>query len=229
MFEEEFIKIPNADQREFSSVINCLLLKSFIVRDVFDPKEKIMRINSDYRFIERYFPLIEDYLKYSGWHIEKDDLSGVISLTNEYEDNRTRLDRETSLLLFALRLIYEDEKKGGSQTNAAIYITTPGLLKALLEHGITIPGKKLTGKQIARALRFFASHNIISKVSGSYDEGNVSFYILPSIIYALDNNKIVAMSEALDALNSGDLSDTKLGNASQEGDSYEDTNENKDN
>ena len=102
----------------------------------------------------------------------------------------------------------------------------PGLINM---HGITIPGKKLTGKQIARALRFFASHNIISKVSGSYDEGNVSFYILPSIIYALDNNKIVAMSEALDALNSGDLSDTKLGNASQEGDSYEDTNENKDN
>ena len=231
MFEEEFVKIPTGDQREFSRVINVLLLKSFIVRDIFDAKEKIMRINSDYRFIERYFPLFEDYLKYSGWHIEKDDLSGVVSLTNEYQENQTRLDRETSLLLFALRMIYEDEKKDGSQTNTAIYITTPGLLKALLDHGIQIPGKKLTGRQIARSLRFFASHNIISKVSGTYDEGDVSFYILPSIAYALDNEKIVAMSEALDEINKTDenLSNSQLGKMSGEGESYENIDKNKNN
>ncbi|MFA6377312.1 MAG: DUF4194 domain-containing protein [Acholeplasmataceae bacterium] len=231
MFEEEFVKIPTGDQREFSRVINVLLLKSFIVRDIFDAKEKIMRINSDYRFIERYFPLFENYLKYSGWHIEKDDLSGVVSLTNEYQENQTRLDRETSLLLFALRMIYEDEKKDGSQTNTAIYITTPGLLKALLDHGIQIPGKKLTGRQIARSLRFFASHNIISKVSGTYDEGDVSFYILPSIAYALDNEKIVAMSEALDEINKTDenLSNSQLGKMSGEGEGYENIDENKNN
>ena len=236
MFEEEFIKIPTGDQREFSRVINVLLLKSFVVRDVFDPKEKIMRINSDYRFIERYFPLFEDYLKYSGWHIEREDLSGVVSLSNEYQDNQTRLDRETSLLLFALRLIYEDEKKEGSQTNAAVYITTPGLLKALIEHGIQIPGKRLTGRQIAKSLRFFANHNIINKVSGTYDEGNVSFYILPSITYALDNDKIVAMSKALDELNNhNELNGTEIGKLSaessdnSEGNNYENVNENKSN
>lgn len=60
-----------------------------------------------------------------------------------------------------------------------------------------------------------ANHNIISKVSGSYDEGNVSFYILPSIIYAIDNEKIIAMSNALDELNSDDqtpLLDENKGN-----------------
>lgn len=111
MFEEEFIKIPVADQREFSHVVNVLLLKGFVVRDMFDAREKMMRTNPNYRFIERYFNLIEDYLKYSGWHIEKDVVSGVICLSNDYEENRLRLDRETSLLLFTLRLIFEDEKK----------------------------------------------------------------------------------------------------------------------
>lgn len=201
MFEEEFIKIPNADQKEFARVVNVLLLKGFIVRDVFDTKEKIMRISPDFRFIERYFPLIEDYLKFSGWHIEKDVLTGVVALSNEYQENLLRIDRESSLLLFILRLLYEDEKKEGSQTNDAVYMTTPGLIKAMIEHGLNMPGKKLSGRQVSRSLRFLANHNIISKVSGSYDEGNVSFYVLPSIIYALDNNKIVAMSEALDALN----------------------------
>ena len=227
MFEEEFIKIPIADQREFSHATNVLLLKGFVVRDVFDAREKMMRTNATYRYIERYFNLIEDYLKYSGWHIEKDVVSGVICLTNDYEENRLRLDRETSLLLFTLRLIYEDEKKEGAQTNDAIYITTPGLIKTMYDHGITMPGKKLSGRQISKSLRFLANHNIISKVSGSYDEGNVSFYILPSIIYALDNNKIVAMSEALDKINNQGIENTVLGKETNEEDSYENDNQNK--
>ena len=201
MFEEEFLKLPNSEQKEFARVVNVLLLKGYIVRDIFDTKEKIMRINSDYRFIERYFNLIENYLGYSAWEILKDDLSGVICLSNSNEANRFRLDRETSLILFALRLIFEDERKEGNVVNVAVYQTTPGLIKMMIDHGITMPGKRLSGRQLSKSLRFLANHNIISKVSGSYDEGNVSFYILPSIIYALDNNKIVAMSEALDEVN----------------------------
>jgi len=227
MFEEEFVKIPTADQREFARIVNVLLLRGFVVRDIFDPKEKIMRINSDYRYIERYFPLLENYLKFSGWHIEKDVISGVVALTNDYEDNRLKLDRETSLLLFSLRLVYEDEKKEGSQTGDSVYLTTSGLIKNMIEHGITMPGKKLSGRQISRSLRFFANHSIISKVSGSYDEGNVSFYILPSIVYALDNTKIVAMSEALDAINNQGVENTPLGEQTKvEGDVYENINEN---
>jgi hypothetical protein len=233
MFEEEFIKLPTADQREFSRVVNVLLIKGFIVRDVFDPREKMMRTNTDYRFIERYFPIIEDYLKYSGWHIEKDVASGVVCLTNENEENRLRLDRETSLLLFVLRLVYEDERKEGAQTNDAIYLTTPGLIKAMFDHGITMPGKKLSGRQISKSLRFLANHNVISKVSGSYDEGNVSFYVLPSIVYALDNNKIVAMSEAIDQINNAGIEGKPLDATSvEENDdkgegNYENNNENK--
>ena len=81
-------------------------------------------------------------------------------------------------------------------------MTTPSLIKMMVDHGITMPGKRLTGRLIGKSLRFLNNHNIISKVSGSYDEGNVSFYILPSIKYAIDNEKIVAMSNALDQLNS---------------------------
>ena len=62
MFSEEFLKIAPSDQSEFGSVINYLLLKGFVVRDIFDPKEKVMRTSEYYRFIERHFDLINDYL-----------------------------------------------------------------------------------------------------------------------------------------------------------------------
>lgn len=204
MFENEFDKLTNGEQNEFARAVNTLLLKSFIVRDVFDSKEKTMRINSDYRFIERYFDLISDYLKYTGWMMEKDVLNGVIALYNTNEQNRLRMDRETSLLLFVLRLIYETEKNESSQTGESIYITTPTLLKTMIDHGITMTGKRMSGRLFAKSLRFLANHNVIAKVSGSYDEGNVAFYILPSIIFAVDNQKIKAMSEALEKMKVGE-------------------------
>lgn len=204
MFEEEIVKLSNSDQQEFSRVVNILLLKSFIVRESFDAREKMMKINPEYRFIERHYALFEDYLKYAGWYIERDMANGVIALHNEYEQNRLRIDRETSLILFTLRLVYETQKSESNSGGEAIYMTTPELLKMMLEYGITMQGKRLTGRLLGRSLRFMAAHNIIAKVSGSYDEGNVAFYILPSITFAVDNQKIAAMSEALDRLKEGE-------------------------
>ncbi len=204
MFETEFEKLSNSEQSEFSRVVNTLMLRSFIVRDIFDSKEKAMRINNDYRFIERHFDLINDYLKYTNWVMEKDVLNGVVALFNMNEQNRLRIDRETSLLLFVLRLIYETEKNESAQTGESIYITTPTLIKTMIDHGITMSGKRMSGRLFAKSLRFLANHNIIAKVSGSYDEGNVAFYILPSIIFAVDNQRIKAMSEALEQMKAGD-------------------------
>ena len=203
MFSEQFAQLSGSDQTRFAEIVNKILLKGFVVRDIFDSREKIIRVNPDFRFIERQFDLINDYLKFSGWVLNKDLILGVFYLVNTFEDNRIRIDRETSLVLFTLRLIYEDEKEeGGSSSTQSIYMTTPSLIKMMVDHGITMPGKRLTGRIIGKSLRFLNNHNIISKVSGSYDEGNVSFYILPSIKYAIDNEKIVAMSNALDQLNS---------------------------
>lgn len=201
MFTEKYNELPYYEKNQFGTIINKLLLKGFIVRDNFDQKERIIKINPDYRFIEKNFELINDYLSYSNWRIEIDSLLGVISLLNTNDENRIRLDRETSLVLFVLRLIYENERKESQSGSEAIYLTTPILVRTMLEQGILMPGKKLTGRNLSKSLRFLVQHNILSKVSGNYDEGNVSFYILPSIVYALDNEKVVAMSNALEELN----------------------------
>lgn len=204
MFEEEFVKLSSQDQNEFARIVNALMLKSFVVRESFDSREKMMKINPEYRFIERYYEIFEEYLKYSGWHLEKDVTNGVIAIYNEYEQNRLRIDRETSLILFTLRLIYETKKAESNAPGESLYMTTPELLKTMIEYGITMQGKRLTGRLLGRSLRFMAAHNIICKVSGSYDEGNVTFYILPSITFAVDSQKIATMSDALERLKEGE-------------------------
>lgn len=200
MFEETILKMTRADQEAFAKAINQLLLTNFIVRDEFDRREKTIKINPTYRFIERHIDLINDYLSYSGWRVDKDLIKGVFSLVNEYDQNRLRFDREISLILFVLRLIYEEEKKEGGHIGDSIYLTTPLVMKVMLDRGINFPNKRLTGRLVGRALREIANHNIIARVSGTYDEGNVTFYLLPSITFAVDNDKIVAISQALEKL-----------------------------
>ncbi len=206
LFEEEYEKLSTADQRMFSEVVNNLLSESFIVREYYDSRDKMIKVSSDYRFIERYYEMFEIYLKYAGWTIDKDTGNGVIAIKNNYDQNRLKIDREISLILFTLRFIYEEQNDEQSESTLGsgknVYLTTGELLRFMLDHGIVMQGKKLTGRLLGRCLRFAYQHNIISKVTGSFDEGNVSFYILPSITFAVDNQKIAAMSEALDRLNS---------------------------
>lgn len=212
VFSDEYNKLNYSEKNEFANSINKLLLKGFAVRDYFDPREKIIRSSAEYRFIEKHFELIDEYLSYSNWHIEKDVILGVITLVNLSGDNRIKLDRETSLVIFALRLIFETEKDQSATTSEAIYVTTPVLIRYMLEHGIIIPNKKLSGRNIAKSLRFLVAHNIINKVSGNYEEGNVAFYILPSIVYALDNDKVRAISDCLSEINSGESGSEDLTN-----------------
>lgn len=204
MFIEKYNELSYSEKNQFGSIVNKLLLKGFIVRDIYDNKEKIVKISPEYRFIEKNYDLVNDYLSFSNWRVEIDKVLGVASLLNESEENKIRLDRETSLILFVLRLIYENERNQSTISGESIYLTTPVLIRTMQEHGIFMPGRKLNGRNIAKSLRFLASHNIINKVSGNYDEGNVAFYILPSIVYAIDNDKIAAMSNALDALKEND-------------------------
>lgn len=200
MFEEQILKMTRADQDAFAKAINQLLLTSFIVRDEFDRREKTIKINPTYRFIERFYDLINDYLSYSGWHVDKDLIRGVFSLTNTYENNRIRFDREVSLVLFVLRIMYEEEKTEGGHVGDSVYLTTPLVMKVMHDRGVIFPNKRLTGRLVGRCLREIAQYNIITKVSGNYEDGNVTFYLLPSITFAVDNEKIVAISQALEKL-----------------------------
>lgn len=200
MFDEKYQALSHGDQEDFAVAVNHLLVHSFVVRDIFDQKEKIIKINSYYRFIERNFDLVDEYLSYLGYSILKDVILGVIVLSNTDVSNRVKIDREASLVLYVLRLCYENLKEEASSTSQGVYITTPGLIKTMINYNISFPNKKLTGRLLAKSLRFLANYNIIDKVSGSFDDGDVSFYILPSIVYAIDNNKLEAMSDMLDKI-----------------------------
>ena len=100
MWTELYDKLTGGEKEEFKRILNLALSRTFIVRDVYDPKEGMMKVNPDYRFIERNFELFLEYLDFAGWSLDKDSNYGVITLSNNYEYNRVRLDRNTTMLLY---------------------------------------------------------------------------------------------------------------------------------
>ena len=112
MWNEEYQKLSAYDKNEFRRIANYLLSRTYMVRYVYQPSQQITVVNTDYQKADRLFAIMRDYFYMAGWKLEKDDNYGIISLINEFDHNRIRIDRFTTLFLYNCRLIYE--KTGNS-------------------------------------------------------------------------------------------------------------------
>ena len=189
MFEEKYLQLSNAEKDDFARVVNNLMLKSFILRENYDRHSKMMKSNRDYSFIERNIDMIREYLEFSGWTIEKDSRLGVVMINNEYQDNHIRIDFLTSIIVYGLRYAYELSKEKEEMTSE-VYFTAADLLQILMEKGLIRQDKKPSAVSMASSYRFLENHNIIARVSGEFRDRGLTFYILPSILYVIDIDRI---------------------------------------
>ena len=128
--------------------------------------------------------------------LQKDSNYSVISLVNAYEYNRVRLDRNSTLILYTIRLIFEEEREKVALRNE-ILTTTGQIVHKLITLGLI--KKKPSDKDLMDALRLLANHNIIQKVSGAWEEADAKLLILPSILFVVTNEKISRMYEMIEA------------------------------
>lgn len=199
MFDEQYELLRNSEKEEFAHVVNTLMLKSFILRDYYDRNAKMMRANKDYAFIDRNFDLVSDYLHYSGWIITKDSRRGVISISNEYEENRIRMDLITSIMVYGLRYVYENQRQEDSLSQE-VFFTSSELVQTLMNMHLIRADKRPSFASLGSCYRFLEAHNIITRISGDFKERNLQFYINPSILYVIDNEMIAAIYEEIEQL-----------------------------
>ncbi len=203
MWSEHYDKLTNSEKEEFKRLLNLLLSRTFIVRDIYDAKEGMVRVNSEYRFLERNFELFMDYLDFAGWVLEKDSNYGVISLKNTYEYNRVLLNRNTTMLLYTMRLIFEEEREKVT-LRREILTTTGQIVHKLITLGLV--KKKPSDKDLADAFRQLAFHNVIQKLEGSWEGAECKILILPSILFIVTNERISRIHEMMDSDDNGESS-----------------------
>ncbi len=134
MFEEAFEKLNLTEQEAFRRIVNWLLAHTYLLQGTYAFEDNMNRTNPDYLFVERNFELFQDYLEYAGFRLERDSNYGVIFLSSSYEFNRVKLDKATTLMLYVLRLIYEEEREKLSLSRD-IFTTTGDLV-----HKNALPG-----------------------------------------------------------------------------------------
>ncbi len=203
MFDERYEQLTNKDKELFAHTVNNLMLKSFVLRETYDRQSKIMKPNNDYSFIEKNIDLVRDYLAYSGWIVEKDTQLGVIMIQNEYYENRIRMDFITSLMIYALRYAYEIQREQNAMTEE-VYFSSASLLQLMMDKSLIQPDKKPSAVSLAASYRFLENHNIIARISGEFRDRDLQFYILPSILYVIDNDRINAIFDQVQANSEGE-------------------------
>jgi hypothetical protein len=196
MWVESYERLTSSEKEEFKRLLSSLLSHTFLIRDIYDTKENLMKINPEYRFVERNFELFVDYLGFGGWSLQKDSNYGVISLANVYEYNRVRLDRHTTLILYTLRLIFEEEREKIALRNE-ILTTVAQTIHKMITLGLI--KKRPSDKDLTETFRLLHDYRIIQKITGSWSSAETKILILPSILFILTNEKISKMAEIIEA------------------------------
>ena len=190
MWLDNYNNLTNGEKERFSKLANYLLNKTFVTREIFETKDKLGKINADYRFIEKYYDLFEGYLKVMNYILKTDEVLGIIYLENDYGYNKLRLDKLTTLVLFTLRTIYDEEKEKNA-TSSVVYISTASLIYKLLE--LKIVSKKPTMKDMVDSIRLLINQNVLTKIEGNIEDSACQLAILPTILLVVSNEKIDAI------------------------------------
>lgn len=189
---KEIEAMNQKDRDEFTRCCAYIMAKTFVPRDT--PE---MTVSREYAFIQRKFPLFEEYLALSGWRIYYDKSLAVIYVRNTEGFNKVRLDKLTTLIIITMRLIFEEKRMDGGTLNAGL-ITVGELLTKMINEFSLLP-RKPNNKELKDSFRTLEQHNIIYKMSENYEDMECKIKILPSIAAAIPNDRCRMAYEKLRA------------------------------
>lgn len=197
MFIEKYNELMNLEKESFKRILSLIFSKTFIVNRIYDRKQNIFKSNSDYRFIDRNIELFREYLEIAGFKLIKDNNYEVIYIENEFGYNKKRLDKNTTIFLYGLRLKF-DEDRESIKLNTDTIVTVSDIIKTLMDVGAYT--KKPSDIEIRTALSNLISFNIIEKIDGILERPETKIIILPSILFVITNEKITALSQSIKML-----------------------------
>ena len=161
MWSEQYEKLSTYEKGEFRRLGNYLLSHTYMVRFTYDPGEGTTLPNGDYTMVMRLFEVLQDYFAVTGWRLSKDDDYGIVSLISEYDNNRFRLDKFTTLFLYFCRLIYEENRENENSYHV-VKTDTSSVVEKMKTLGL-LKGGKSTQKERIDAQRTLAHFILFRK------------------------------------------------------------------
>ena len=176
-FIEEYNQLSDRDKERVKEVAGKLLGKTYIVNQIYDRDEKKIIYNGEYRFVVNHISIFTQIFELIGYKIDIDYNYGVVYITNELGVNSVKFTKITTILLFVLRLMYDEEKEK-LQLSKEVVVTISDINNKLMDIGVF--NKRIT-KQDTRN---------IQKLDSDTENPDARILIFPSILYAVSNEKL---------------------------------------
>ncbi len=186
-WQREYDALPDRDKEQFSRLLSLMFEQTFLLRDIWDAKEKRMTGNRDYRFAERVRPLLDGYLRVGGFALQVDSLWGVIALYNRFGRNRQTLDKLTTYILFTLRLIYDEQLEQVSGRRE-IAISLRDVYEKL--HAFGFVDKKLAVNRLQGSFTRLKKLSVLEQVEGEGVQPDSCWIIYPTIRILVSEERI---------------------------------------
>ena len=195
MFEKSWEGLGSTDKEQFARLVNILLGHTFLTVEIYDFEENVTRINKDYLFVERHFEMFREYLNYAGFSLERDSGYGVIYLTSRYDANRVKFDKLTTLMVYTLRLVYEEEREKLTLSKE-VFLTTGDLVHKMISIGAL--RRKPSNAALHESLRTLHHFRIVDKMEGAWENASTRLLILPVILFIVSNEQISNMHKLVE-------------------------------
>lgn len=192
MFQEEYEKLSTNEKGEFKKIVSHLLAHTYLIREEYNFDADVKVLDQDFIFAERNIEMISEYLSYAGFSVEKDTEYGVIAVSSDNPDNRVSFNKLTTLMIYTLRLIYEEEREKLNLIKE-VFTSVGDLINKMITLG-AIP-KKPSNAEMEKSLRALKKYNLIRKVDGPWSDAHTRMLILPSILFIVTNEQISNLSE----------------------------------
>lgn len=199
---EKFDKFTSSEKEEFRKCVNKLLANGFICQVKYNYNEGSEETNQQYLFIERNIDILEEYFYLAGFLIKIDRDYGVIQLLSEYGSNKTRFNKFTTLVLYTLRILYE-EKREEISLNNNVFVKTVDIIEKM--QVMNIIDKKPANSAIHNSLTTLRNVSIIDKFGGKLEEATTTIHILPTILFIVSNERISTMYNLLQEKNEEEI------------------------
>ena len=179
---------------QFKSVCNYLLSHTFVVRTLFS-SEKGRISNPDYTFLSIHFGTVREYLSLLDWELRKDDFNGYFYVINTDETNRRALNKTTTAILLALRMIYEENQERVGLENDVICTVRDVLEKVVTDYAILSSRPNMD--DVRRGFAVLENHSVIQRLDGRFSQASCRFAILPTILTVVSGERLETVASAL--------------------------------
>ena len=194
------------EMEQFKTVCNYLLSHTFVIRTMY--KAGKGRVNNpDYTFLSVHFDTVRDYLSLLDWDLIKDDFNGYFYVLNTNETNRRTLNKTTTAILLALRLIYEDNQERVGLEHDVICTVRDVLEKVVTDYAILSSRPNMD--EMRKGFAILENHSVVERIDGRFSQATCSFTILPTILTVVSGEKLEAVVNTLRKDGDGDIEETE--------------------